>query len=80
MHGGGPHGRLIAPRRKNISRTTRAANRENSAESGDGCVFIEAYTWPAGFPPFCGRPVLLGSAYCPMHAVRCAMPDEEATR
>ena len=79
MHGGGPyHGRVLA-KNENISGTLTAANAENSRlgtmlEDNWGCVFIEPYLWPAGFPPFCGRPVRSGSPYCAAHAALCAAP------
>ena len=88
MHDGGPRPGLSLPVDENISGTNGAANTEDSPEtglgetgaedSGWGCVFIEPYTWPAGFPPFCGRPVLPGSPYCPAHAARCAAPKVES--
>jgi len=81
MHDRGPHHGLSLPKDENISGTNRTANDEDSPETGlegrVGCVFIEPYTWPAGFPPFCGRPVLAGSPYCPEHATRCTAPAEE---
>lgn len=84
MHDRGPRRGFVLRRHENISRTLRRANGKDSAESGedrDGtCVFIEPYAWPAGFPPFCGRPVLPGSPYCPAHAVRCAAPTTAVRR
>jgi hypothetical protein len=74
MHGGDPRRGFGLPDKKNISRTKRRAKIEDSAETEMGCVFIEVFSWPAGFPPFCGRPVLPGSAYCPTHAALCALP------
>ena len=76
MHDGGPHRGPIAPVDENISGTIVAANEEDLPETPLGCVFIEPDIWPAGFPPFCGRPVLAGSPYCPAHAARCAAPAE----
>jgi hypothetical protein len=81
MHDGDPHHGFVLPDDENISGTNIPANGEDSAEtaaqeSGKTCVFIEPHTWPAGFPPFCGRPVQPGSPYCPTHAVRCAAPKE----
>jgi hypothetical protein len=80
MHRGGPRRRAILPAGQNISGTKRAAKAEESPEIGMSCVFIEAFFWPAGFPPFCGRPVLPGSAYCPAHAALCAAPPMERRR
>jgi hypothetical protein len=76
MHDGGPYHGFVLPDDENISGTNFAANGEDSAESGEGCVFIEPDTWPAGFPPFCGRPVAAGSPYCLEHAARCAPATE----
>jgi hypothetical protein len=83
MHDRGPRHGLVLPEDQNISGTFLAANDEDSAEAGlesAGCVFIEPYTWPPGFPPFCGRPVVPGSPYCATHAARCAAPQREARR
>lgn len=80
MHDGGPRDGFGLPEDENISGTMGAAKAEDSAESLAGCVFIEPHTWPAGFPPFCGRPVLPGSPYCPAHAARCAAPAAEGGR
>jgi hypothetical protein len=81
MHDGGPHHGFGSPDDANIAGTSISANSEDPAESSPdesewGCVFIEPYTWPAGFPPFCGRPVLAGSPYCQAHTARCAAPAE----
>jgi hypothetical protein len=72
MHDGDPRRGFVLPVKKNISGTRRRTKIEDSAETVMGCVFIEAFTWPAGFPPFCDRPVLPGSAYCPAHAAQCS--------
>jgi hypothetical protein len=76
MHDGDPRHGFVLPDKENISGTNRAAKIENSSQthSGEGCVFIEAFSWPAGFPPFCGQPIQPGSAYCPVHAAVCALP------
>jgi len=85
MHDGDPHHGLAMADDENISGTFFPANGEDSAETGpdeanEGCVFIEPYTWPAGFPPFCGRLVLPGSPYCPAHAALCAGPAAKVRR
>lgn len=78
------------PEVENISGTEPAANAEDSAaESADravlvladlGCLFIAAERWPAGAPPFCGRPTAPHSAYCPRHAALCRAETAAAPR
>jgi hypothetical protein len=65
---------------ENISGTLpRTIDREKPSVSGpEGCVFIAADSWPAGYPPFCGAPVLTGSPYCPAHAQLCRADTEIA--
>jgi hypothetical protein len=70
MHDGDPRRGFIMRVRRNISGTKRRAKLEDVVKTATGCVFIEAFSWPAGFPPFCDLPVLPGSAYCPAHAAQ----------
>jgi len=66
-----PFDRRFASLRKNISGTNGFANTEGLPLEAFGCAFIAATDWLAGFPPFCGKPVLLGAPYCAEHAVLC---------
>lgn len=71
MHDGAPFAGLILPAEENISGTFGFANADDLPLDPFGCAFIAAAAWPAGFPPFCGLPVVPGSAYCRRHAGRC---------
>jgi hypothetical protein len=62
---------MIMKRDKNISGTITIANSEDIALDAYGCAFIAAADWRAGFPPFCGKPVLPGTPYCAQHAALC---------
>jgi hypothetical protein len=71
MHDDGPFAGQALPASENISGTNSPANHEATSESELGCVFIAADHWLAGKPPFCGKPVSPGSAYCQRHAALC---------
>jgi hypothetical protein len=78
-----PQPERALPADENISGTTGAANSEDSPKECAekwGCVYIAAERWLPGKPPFCGKPVLPGSPYCPRHAALCRAPADEARR
>lgn len=43
------------------------------SEAAPPCPYIEAGTWEAGAPPYCGRPARPGSSYCAFHAPLCGV-------
>ena len=77
MHERAPFAGLNVPAEENISGTFGFANVDDLPLQSFGCAFIAVDRWPAGFPPFCGAPVVPGSAYCPRHAAHCRglVPD-----
>ncbi|MGH7034880.1 MAG: hypothetical protein ACREFL_14205, partial [Stellaceae bacterium] len=52
---------------------TKGKRSPQEPEPDAGCVYIAAAKWRAGAAPFCGAPVLPGSAYCARHAPLCGV-------